>query len=308
MSTIRPEDRLLLLELGLPAAHRVERRARELARAALDEPQVRGERAELARTSRARWPSPTVELRQPLGVERAAPDARPWPCPSGRPSPSRMSPATCEVLVDRLAGDQQVHDLRRALEDPVDAHVAQRLLDRDRLLAAGLQRLRRSRSRGRRGSASARRRPSSPSRRRRASRSPPRCGCRSSCRRPGARRRRASPRGRTRSPAMNAIFCATASCLPTGWPHWTRSARPLAGDLRRPLRDADADRRQREAAGVQRRQGDLQALALAPDQVLLRDEDVLEQRHRVLDAAQAHELRCGSRRSRPRCRSRGRTR
>jgi hypothetical protein len=23
--------------------------------------------------------------------------------------------------------------------------------------------------------------------------------------------------------AMNAIFCATASCLPTGWPHCTRS-------------------------------------------------------------------------------------
>jgi hypothetical protein len=46
------------------------------------------------------------------------------------------------VLVDRLAGDEQVHDLRRALEDPVDAHVAQELLGRDRLLAAGLERRR----------------------------------------------------------------------------------------------------------------------------------------------------------------------
>jgi hypothetical protein len=45
------------------------------------------------------------------------------------------------VLVDRLARDQQVHDLGRALEDAVDAHVAQRLLDRHRLLAARLQRL-----------------------------------------------------------------------------------------------------------------------------------------------------------------------
>src|SRR3712207_8804086 len=36
--------------------------------------------------------------------------------------------------------------------------------------------------------------------------------------------------------------------------------RPLAGDLRRVLADADADRRQREAAGVQRRERDLQAL------------------------------------------------
>ena len=71
-------------------------------------------------------------------------------------------------------------------------------------------------------------------RRRRASRSPPRCGCRCSCRRPAGGRRRASPRGRTPCAAMNAIFCATASCLPTGWPHCTRSARPLARDLRSP--------------------------------------------------------------------------
>ena len=49
--------------------------------------------------------------------------------------------------------------------------------------------------------------------------------------------------------AMNAIFCATASCLPTGWPHWTRSAdhsraifvasfavpRQIAGSARRPV-------------------------------------------------------------------------
>ncbi len=48
---------------------------------------------------------------------------------------------------------------------------------------------------------------------------------------------------------MNAIFCATASCLPTGWPHWTRSdahsraifvahlALPaqMAGSARRPV-------------------------------------------------------------------------
>ena len=67
-------------------------------------------------------------------------------------------------------------------------------------------------------------------------------------------------------------------------------ARPLAGDLRAVLGDADADRRQRQAARVQRRERDLEALALLADQVLLRDEDVLEARDRVLDAAQAHEL------------------
>src|ERR1700750_1909081 len=64
---------------------------------------------------------------------------------------------------------------------------------------------------------------------------------------------------------------------------------PLPRDLGRPLADADADRRQRQAAGVQRGQRDLQAVALAADQVLRRDEDVLQQGHRVLDAAQAHE-------------------
>ena len=50
-------------------------------------------------------------------------------------------------------------------------------------------------------------------------------------------------------PAMKAIFCATASCLPTGWPHWTRSAAhsrailvahlalptQIAGSARRPV-------------------------------------------------------------------------
>jgi hypothetical protein len=46
-----------------------------------------------------------------------------------------------EVLVDRLAGDEQLHDLARALEDAVDAHVAEELLGRDRLLAAVAQRL-----------------------------------------------------------------------------------------------------------------------------------------------------------------------
>ena len=50
-------------------------------------------------------------------------------------------------------------------------------------------------------------------------------------------------------PAMNAIFWATASCLPTGWPHCTRSidhsraifmaalaaAMQIAGSARRPV-------------------------------------------------------------------------
>jgi hypothetical protein len=39
--------------------------------------------------------------------------------------------------VDRFPGDQQVHDLRRSLEDPVDAQVAQQLLHGHGTLAPG---------------------------------------------------------------------------------------------------------------------------------------------------------------------------
>ena len=77
---------------------------------------------------------------QPLGVEGAGADG------AARlllqvALPLEQVAGDLEVLVDRLAGDQQVHDLGRALEDPVDAHVAQELLGGDGLLAAGLERL-----------------------------------------------------------------------------------------------------------------------------------------------------------------------
>ena len=45
------------------------------------------------------------------------------------------------MLVDRLAGDQQMHDLAGPLEDAVDPQVTDHLLDGHRLLAAVLQRL-----------------------------------------------------------------------------------------------------------------------------------------------------------------------
>ncbi|CAB4956091.1 unannotated protein [freshwater metagenome] len=64
----------------------------------------------------------------------------------------------------------------------------------------------------------------------------------------------------------------------------------LAGDAGGPLGRAGADGREGEAAGVQGLQSDLQALALLADEVLGRDEDVLEQRLRVLDALETHEL------------------
>ena len=42
-----------------------------------------------------------------------------------------------QVLVDGLTGDQQVHDLGRSLEDPIDPEVSQDLLSRDGSLTAG---------------------------------------------------------------------------------------------------------------------------------------------------------------------------
>ena len=89
--------------------------------------------------------------------------------------------------------------------------------------------------------------------------------------------------------AMNAFFCATASCLPIGRPHWTRSfdhsraifvahldwPTQIAGSARRPVFRVD--------------EGDLEAPALLADQVLRRHEDVLELGDRVLDPLQAHE-------------------
>ena len=46
-----------------------------------------------------------------------------------------------EVMVDRLARDEQAHDLRRPLEDQIDPRVAHRALDRDRPLAARAERV-----------------------------------------------------------------------------------------------------------------------------------------------------------------------
>ena len=92
-------------------------------------------------------------------------------------------------------------------------------------------------------------------------------------------------------PAMNASFWATGSCLPIGWPHCLRSAAHSRESFSAYLVVAGADRRQRQAAGVERRQRDLQALALAADHVLGRDPKTsLNVVTRVLDAAQAHEL------------------
>ena len=64
---------------------------------------------------------------------------------------------------------------------------------------------------------------------------------------------------------------------------------PFAGDLGRPLRCADGDRHERQPPRVQRAERDPQAVTLAGDPVLLGNEHVLQDRHGVLDPAQAHE-------------------
>ena len=83
---------------------------------------------------------------------------------------------------------------------------------------------------------------------------------------------------------MNAFFCATASCLPTGRPHWTRSldhsraifvahlAWPtqIAGSARRPVFRVDR--------AILRPQPSL------PIRLPVGHEDVLELGDRVLDA------------------------
>ena len=248
MSTIRPEQGALLLEARLVAAHRVEGRAGQLARVALDVAQVLGERAELgegagllalADGERAG----TTWRRSPPALTRDA-----SPCRRRPARRARMSPADLQVLVDRLAGDQQVHDLRRALEDPVDAHVAQQLLGGHRLLAARRQRLR-----GLVAAAAAdldHRVDGLPAqlRARRASRARPRCGSRCACRRPGGWRRRRIASRPNAVPAMNASFCAIGSCLPIGWPHCLRSAAHWRAIFSEYFVDRRADRRQRQAA------------------------------------------------------------
>src|SRR5215210_3993162 len=105
-----PEERLLLLELGLPAAHRVERRACQLARVALDEAQVRGQRAELV-VGAGLHALPDGQAREPARVELARADRG---LGLGREVAVALEDLAgdLKVLVDCLAGDQQVHDLR----------------------------------------------------------------------------------------------------------------------------------------------------------------------------------------------------
>ena len=71
------------------------------------------------------------------------------------------------------------------------------------------------------------------------------------------------------SAVMRAIFCAIASCLPIGWPHCTRFIRPCANCAAAIAFEPPAHaRRNRQPPGVERRQRELETLPLAQQHVL----------------------------------------
>ena len=164
------------------------KRARASApRRALDVPHVPRERPELREPRPA---SPAEPARRvPPGVVRRHPRQR-GEARAERRLRIRERAGDGEMPVDRLARDEEPHDLRRSLEDEVDPEVAHHALDRDRALRRGSGANRRSRSRGRRGSASSGRRSSSPPPSSTSSRPPPRGGCRGRPCRPSTRRGR----------------------------------------------------------------------------------------------------------------------
>ncbi len=145
------------------------------------------------------------------------------------------SPATSQVLVDRLAGDEQVHDLGRALEDPVDPQSRSSCSTGHRPLAAGRQRRRRLVAAAAADLQQFVGDPPGPSRWSTAWRRRLDPDVVASPRRPSRWPGRASTPGRRRSRRCTAILCATASCLPTGRPHCTRSADHSRHDLEAPL-------------------------------------------------------------------------
>src|SRR5262249_38073883 len=124
----------------LPAGHPVERDPGQLAARPLDVAQVLRQRAELAVR-----PGPLAlaghQRGQPLGVEPAGLRRRAG-LARGRDPRLDQPTGPRPVGGHRPAGDEQLHDLRGTLEDPVDPHVPHHLLGGHAPLAARGQRLR----------------------------------------------------------------------------------------------------------------------------------------------------------------------
>src|SRR2546427_12506514 len=112
--------------------------ARQTPAAALDEAYIFRELPELG-VARPQAPSQPPR-RVPPPVEPRGADQTGQALP---PSFSRQDDVAgdLEMFVHRFARDEQVHDLRRALEDQIDPEVAHDALDRYRRLAARPQRI-----------------------------------------------------------------------------------------------------------------------------------------------------------------------
>ena len=252
-------------------------------RRALDVPQVPGQAAELGIGRRQLAPS-GHQRREPAGIE------------AGRPCGGlglvghvdvRIDDVAgrLQVCVDGLAGDEQVHDLGRPFEDPVDPRVAKDLLCRHGPLS--------------------RDRSDSPSRIRvrpdlhgssatsqaisldhslasaasiRMSWRPASASC--------ADRSRTACWAKVVA-AMKEILCAIAACRPTGRPHYREADAHSQAILT--LHFEARAQAGIEPAGVQRRQCDLEAVAFAGETVGSGNPHLVEPGEAVLDALQAHE-------------------
>src|SRR5712691_9107575 len=129
---------LAVLELGAEAHHRMEDAAGQPPRPAGDVAHVTRQRSELAVAGPEAPSQPARRI--PAGVEQPRAHEPREPL-AQRPAREHHVPRHFEVLIQRLAGDEQVHDLARALEDQVDAEIAHDALDGVGLLAAGPQRV-----------------------------------------------------------------------------------------------------------------------------------------------------------------------
>ncbi|CAM4153165.1 hypothetical protein NOGI109294_26155 [Nocardiopsis gilva] len=280
------EEALLGLHPALPARHAVEGGAGELARVALDEPQVPGERPELGVGGRV-LSLADDQRGEPGGVEAAGAGER---LGLGSVVGVRVDdvPRHGQVGVDRLAGDEQVHDLRGPFEDPVDPQVAEDLLGGDAAFAARGQRI----------------------------------GGLEAAPAPDLHQFVGDLVGHLRGPQLgDGGFQPDVVALVVGElrgqvdhglhgirrgrdegdllgdllvladrpPPLDALARPLAGDLGGPLARRDAHRRQGQPPGVERGQRDLQALTLPADPVGRGHAHLVEPGHAVLQALQAHE-------------------
>ncbi len=246
---------------------------------------MRRQRAELAVRPRA-LSLASHQRGQPLGVE-AAGLGRGAGTLGGRHLGLDELTGRGQVRVHRLARDEQPHDLRGSFEDPVDAHVPHHLLGRHAPLTAG----------GQRGCGLV---------------APPAADLHQLVHDHRAHFGTVELGQRGLDADVVALVVGKLAgqldhglegvggrgderdLLCDGLVLADRASPlhpllgPLPGDLQRQLPGRGAAGGQRQPAGVQRRQGDLQALALLADAARRGDDDLVEPGQPVLQAAQAH--------------------